>query len=422
MTEVSIIGATLYGNRGAEAMMTTIVGRITERDPEAIINIFSYYPDDDVRIVKKQSVNIYSSTPLYLSTVLFPFSILMALLKKLRVGFFTKVFPKSLRALGRSDVLIDISGVSFMDGREKFLPFNILSILPAMLLGVPVVKFSQALGPFSNTLNLISAKLFLPKVKKIFARGELTFKYLKDFGISMDIIDRASDLVFLHKTSDAITVENEDYVADLVKSLEEKRNDRNRMIGFCPSSVIASKANKEGWNYPELVYRITRELLNRGNIVLLFPNATRKISKNKLRNNDLSVIVNVMEYFWAFDRFHDKLFYVSEDINTKSIKLLLKNCDIIIASRFHAMINSLSMGKPTFILGWGHKYFEVMDQFDLHDCVIDYKEKDLQSIINKINFIIEKADNVQANICTLLPKVKNMSYRQFDFIYDFLKI
>jgi colanic acid/amylovoran biosynthesis protein len=43
--------------------------------------------------------------------------------------------------------LIDLAGVSFIDGREKFLPFNILTILPAMLLGVPVVKFAQAMGP-----------------------------------------------------------------------------------------------------------------------------------------------------------------------------------------------------------------------------------------------------------------------------------
>ena len=42
----SLIAATVSGNRGAEAMLETSIGRIRERFPDARFSVFSYYPDD----------------------------------------------------------------------------------------------------------------------------------------------------------------------------------------------------------------------------------------------------------------------------------------------------------------------------------------------------------------------------------------
>ena len=47
MKEVAITGATFTGNRGAEAMLTTVIGRVHDKDPDVICNVFSYYPEDD---------------------------------------------------------------------------------------------------------------------------------------------------------------------------------------------------------------------------------------------------------------------------------------------------------------------------------------------------------------------------------------
>jgi polysaccharide pyruvyl transferase WcaK-like protein len=422
VTKISIIAATIYGNRGAEAMLTTIIGRVHERNPRALINIFSYYPAHDKKITKAQHINIFSSTPLYLATVLFPFSLLLAVLKRFRLGFLRRFFPKSVVALEQSDVLIDVAGVSFIDGREKFLPFNILTIFPAMLLCVPVVKFSQAIGPFQHFFTNFSARLFLPRCKKIFARGDLSYKHLQELSLPEGIVDNAADVVFWHQAGDAISNENEDYVANLEKTIEEVKRDSKPLIGICPSSVIASNAKKEGWNYTELLYRIAKELLANGHPVLLFPNATRKESKGKLRNNDLPVIEETVMYFAAFDEWSKNLYYVTEDINTESIKRLLEHCDFVIVSRFHAMITSLSMGKPTLVLGWGHKYFEVMDRFGLKDYVLDYKHNEVSTILNNVKSLMDNASSVRENIKTALPLIRSLSQRQFDYLFELLKI
>ena len=61
--------------------------------------------------------------------------------------------PRGPRQLARSQVLLDVFGVSYSDGRERFLPFNVLCNWPAMMFRVPVVKLSHAAARFSITVN-----------------------------------------------------------------------------------------------------------------------------------------------------------------------------------------------------------------------------------------------------------------------------
>jgi len=422
MVRVAIISATITGNRGAEAMLTTIINRVLAREPKAVINVFSYYPEIDKKIITNPNIRIFSSTPLYLVTVLFPFSLFLSVLKFFSLTLLRNIFPEAVRALEQSDVLVDLAGVSFIDGREKFLPFNILTILPAMLLGVPVVKFSQAIGPFRHLFTRLSARLVLTRCTKIFARGDQTYQHLQELSFSEGVVDIASDVVFLHQLGDAISTENEEYVAKLENTLKELKHNNKSIIGFCPSAVIASNAKKEGWNYPELMYQIVKNLLVNGYTLFLFPNATRKESQGNLRNNDLPVIQQIVSYFNAQDELSKHLYYVTENINADSIKRLLTCCDYAIVSRFHAMVTSLCLEKPTMVLGWGHKYLEVMDKFSFGEYVLDYKNKDVPTTIQIIEALIENERSIRQKIIATLPEVKQSSQRQIDYLFELLNI
>lgn len=418
MKRISIIGATISGNRGAESMLSTVIGRIRENEPDTAFNVFSYYPDDDKKLCNKQNISIYSATPAYLVFVLFPFSCLLGLFKMIRLAFFKPIFPKGVRALDDSDVLIDISGVSFMDGRVKFIPFNVLTIFPAMAVRTPVVKFSQAIGPFKNPLVYISAKIFLARCAMIFARGESTKQNLQALMLRDNILASAADLAFLHKKGYSLSDENQENLESMVSKLKELKERGKTIIGLCPSSVVASKARKEKWNYVKLLYDVVRLLSEKGFAVLLFPNATREKSR-KLRNNDLPVIEKTARYLAAFDDYPSDLLVVTKNINTMGIKTLLEYCDLSVVSRFHAMISSLALEKPVVVMGWGHKYQEVMDQFGLGDFVFDYNNNP-ELLLDKVLSALEHQEQIKENIKMRLPEVRKNSYSQFAFLSDML--
>ncbi len=416
MKKISIIGATISGNRGAEAMLSTVIGRIREKEPDADFNIYSYYPEEDKKLCRDRNVRIFSATPASLVFILFPLSLILGFLKLVRLGRAGLFFPGSISALDESDVLIDISGVSFMDGRIIYIPFNILNIFPAILVRTPVVKFAQALGPCKNPLVFIAARIFLARCLKIFARGSTTRKNLEDTGLRRDIIDDAADLVFLHKDSYSLSDENQKYLDSLISKIEDLKNEGRTIIGLCPSSVIASKARREKWNYTQMLSDIVQRLSRQGYAVLLFPNATREKS-GKLRNNDLPVIEKTARYLAAFNEYPEDLLVVTKDINTVGIKRLMSYCDLNIVSRFHAMIASITLCKPLLVMGWGHKYQEVMQQFEMEDYVFDYKSNDPGLLLEKVESALYHKKSIEKDIKQNLPEVQKQSLRQFDFLY-----
>jgi polysaccharide pyruvyl transferase WcaK-like protein len=273
MKKISIIGATVLGNRGAEAMLGTTIGRIKEKHPDAEFYVYSYYPEDDKKLITDVRITVHSATPLYLVTVLFPFSIVLWFFNLFQLKAVKNILPTSVKDLADSDVLIDLAGVSFMDGRTIFLPFNIMTIWPAMLVGTPVVKFAQGLGSFKQTATKISAKLFLPRCKQLFARGEITQMFLEEFFPTNINYQPAGDVAFSHKQGDSISSENINYSNEIQIKLASIQDNQNSIIGLCPSSVVLSKSQKSGIDYiGTLVQMIENILKEEDTYIFLFPN------------------------------------------------------------------------------------------------------------------------------------------------------
>lgn len=415
MKTISIIAGTITGNRGAEAMVVTTIHRIREQIPNARFNIYSYYPADDKKLITANWINVYSSTPLHLLGVLFPCALLLALFKIFRLGFLKNFIPASVKALAESDVLLDVAGVSFIDGREKFLPFNILTILPAFLLQVPVIKISQALGPFAGKINRICAQVFLRRCQMIFARGEVTFSHLQELGLDQNKFALAPDVTFLHHIEETLSHENEAYVDTIIQTLASAEQSGEKIIGMCPSAVLTSKDPK----YIIQCKDIIEGLISHGFTILLFPNATRSNSMDKLRNNDLLVIQRLLEVLEP--QVKKSIIHIDKDITTSSIKKLIQYCDVSVVSRFHAMIASLSMNKPILVLGWSHKYLEVMQQFGQEKFVFDYSQQmDTNEYISYIVNLSDTSISIKDKNKSVINSIQKKSATQIAYVTDLL--
>ncbi len=176
--QISIIGGSIWGNRGASAMLETTIGKLREAKLDASYNIFTPYPLKDLSLAADPQLNFFDSRP---------FAIVQYFLKTLFGWFITRMggnvnFSGGVRALTNSDILLDIGGITFSDGRLMFLPYNILTIWPSILFGIPVVKLSQAAGSFRNPIIRMFSKLFLSRCDYFFARGEKTPCFLDRFG------------------------------------------------------------------------------------------------------------------------------------------------------------------------------------------------------------------------------------------------
>ncbi|GAB4520317.1 MAG: hypothetical protein OHK0046_30410 [Anaerolineae bacterium] len=415
---VGIIGGTLWGNRGAEAMLVTSIGQVRERYPGAQIIVFTYLAKKDAQLLTDPSITLIDSRPQALVLGHFPFAVLAWLFRLVGIKLPDGVLSPSVRALRRCDVLLDISGISFAAGREKYLPFNILIIWPAMLLGVPVVKLAQAVGPFKNPLNRIAARIFLGACYRLYARGEKTGTYLQD--LKVNNWKPSADIAFLYKPAYSLSNENPDKVVALAETLAAVRAQGHMVIGLSPSSLVYNNSVKRDRDYVGQFLKLIRNLDASYHYVLL-PNATREGSE-KGRNNDLFVIDLIMQRSKRelSREMQSRVHAVDFDLNTDGSRQLIALCDLVVTSRFHGMVSSLSLQVPVMVIGWSHKYAEVLAEFELDHFAVDFNDPnlDMQAMIN--NLVTTRAE-VQNKLATGLAKVQAKSAQQFSDLADLLQ-
>lgn len=408
----SIIAATCYGNRGAQAMLETVIGRLSDASPGLRFHVFTYYPGDDRRIVDDPRVSLHSSTPLALVAWLLPWALLFGVLRRVFGHRILALAPAAIRALGNSTALVDLAGVAFIDGREKFLPFNTLTLLPAWLLGTRVVKMPQAMGPFDRPVNRLFARLVLPMCRMVWARGGRTFEHLAQSGFSGVRFVQADDIAFNFHEAWSLTHEGDAPLRKLFEQLDVLRNgkDVRGVVGICPSAVVAVKSRQEGGQYESVLGELVRDLSAKGFIVVLFPNATRDVAGDAERNNDLPLIRRILDDCLRANIQQAPLI-LDFDVNAAGIKCLIAQMDIVLVSRFHAMVGALSLGVPAAVLGWSHKYAEVMARFGMDANVMDYQQLSPNELRAAVERVFEQRAAMHSRIMEQLPAVKASAER-----------
>jgi len=412
---IGIIGGTIWGNRGAESMLVTTIGKMREIYPNAQFRLFSYSPKKDRLLVNQPDVTVLSCKPASLVTRFLPFSILCWLFGKVGLRLPNRLLPRVVRELRKCRVLLDISGISFVDGRELFLPFNILVIFPAMLLGVPVIKMAQALGPFRNPINRMASRLWLPHCQQIFARGDATLKHLLDLRLTN--VTRAADVAFLYQPEYSLSNENEARVSELEDRLTSLKSESRRIVAIAPSSLVFEKS---GQVYIQQLLALVQKLDEDDLHFLFFANSTREGSDSP-RNNDIYVL-NILKQQAEGSlppQVLSRMDWVTWDVNTRSLRRLISLADLLVTSRFHAMVSGLALKVPTLVIGWSHKYMETLADFGMESCAADFEDQN-KNLFQMAHDLLGNSSEVHAQLADALPHVQALSAVQFEYVEKIL--
>ena len=398
---IVIIGSALSGNKGAAAMLESAIQTLTERFPTAEFTLLSMYPVADKKQNPYKNLEIVDASPLLLGVGINSWALAHRLLPFARQAI--QGNSPAVRALKKADVLLDQGGITFVDGREKFLLYNVASILPAINLGVPVVKCAQALGSFENPINKWAAKTYLPKMAAIISRGAVTHEYLE--GLKLTNITAGADYAFLLE------------VMDQDKKLAEQKFDAtffegSKVVGISPSVVMQKKVDVAGGSYVrEMVDFIDYVTQEKGYKVALLPHSVRT-GTDKTHNNDLPLCQEI----FAKVAMKDKVLFIDQEIGSQELRHIIGLCDLFVASRFHAMISSLAMSVPTLVIGWSHKYKEVLDMFGLAKWAFGQDKLSQTYLRERFDALDSEKIAVRETIEAALPEVKKRAYVQVDCI------
>jgi polysaccharide pyruvyl transferase WcaK-like protein len=408
-----VIGGTLWGNRGAEAMVVTTIGRVRERDPGASFVLMSYYPDRDRALLADPGVRVVGATPRHaIGTWLG--ALLCRGLRLIGLRAPDAILPAPVRALRGCRALFDVSGISFHDGRLSVVAYNVLSAWPAFLLRVPVVRLAQAMGPFRHPLNRLPARWVTRRALHTFARGRRTARFMEQLGVPADSWSVAPDVAFAYQPEYSLTRENDERVAATRADLEKVRTTGTDIVGLVPSSLVNRQTAAKGGDYVGLLRTLVCDLHRRGAHIVVMPNATRAGVAGG-RNNDITVITQLRDRITAdpSDLDPSAITYVDFDVNTASIRSLAESCRLLITSRFHAMVAALALGVPPLVIGWSHKYEEVLEMFGCEANAVDFSaaERDVPAMVGRL---LDEHEEARERILKALPEVTAAAIAQFD--------
>lgn len=396
---IGILAATFSGNKGAAAMLCSIVDSVSAKHKGATFSILSVYPTEDSKQCYYDNCNIISAKPLEILFKAFPLAILYRLFRWLPFAKTLLVKNKTLRGFYDSDFIIDAAGISFVDSRGFVMnTYNFVCMAIPLLIKKHVIKFSQALGPMDKLYNKIYSNIVLTKIDTICSRGAKTTQYLTQRKLKN--IKPCADGGFM------LDVKSK-HLANILPEIESNPFYKKDFVCISISSVVYSYCQKNNIDYINIIVEFIKYVAKEKNVFIL-ANAARETSQ-KHKNNDLPICRQIMKSFSGDDRV---LFY-NKELTPYEIWHLVSLSQAFIGSRFHGMIAALSSDVPVFLVGWSHKYKEVLDEFSLDANAIDYKVLSYKLLINEYKKFMPNLKKYKKSIIANKATVLKSSSQNF---------
>lgn len=359
MKSVAVTGVTLSGNMGGAAMLAAVLQNLAELENPPQVNLLSVSPRQDRDAGDRLSgrVDIINSHYVLLLLVYMPLCVLLYPVLRMKVVRRLLCRIPYFAALQDASVVIDLAGIAFVDGRGlPLLTYNVACCLPASLMGKPVVKMAQALGPFDKTLNRFAAKLSLRRCDTVIARGHVTSGYLDGLGISHET---RADVAF------AMSVSLADRAA-AARRMAQFRRIGKKLLLISPSEVARRLAEASNIEFVSELSRLIIELDKQGFSIVLLPHS---YGRGSSKNNDLDLVRLI----------HSSVptgvaGIVDDAEDPKLLRALIGEADFFIGCRFHSVVASLSMAVPTVTIGWSHKYEEMTEPFGANRFVVPIEQ------------------------------------------------
>ncbi len=409
MKTIGLTAVAFAGNKGANALLKSIVDHMSAQAEDIRFVLFSVYPEADRVQNPYPNVEVVNWKPKQLVFKAYPMAVLYRMFRNVGPIARRLLKNKILKKTMECDFIVDAAGVSFMDSRSPVANgYNYICMKVPLLLGRKVVKVAQAMGPFKKFLTKRLAMGVLPHMEKICARGDITYANLMELGLT-NVVECA-DAVFGLKESPQAEQKVE----------EIKRADADffsgKVISLAISSVVYKNCLKIKKDYVGIMAGFADMLIKRGYKVLILANAARA-GKETLHNNDLPVC----DMVYGRVQNKDGCRWYREEFDFEVIRGFIQSSHMMVGSRFHAMIGSLWCCVPVLLIGWSHKYKEILDMFHVDSFAMGYKDLSTERLEGDFLRLEEQYGEVKQRICGNLPAVKESAERNFSILAEELQ-
>jgi colanic acid/amylovoran biosynthesis protein len=119
----------------------------------------------------------------------------------------------------------------------------------------------------------------------------------------------------------------------------------------------------------------------------------------------------------------DGVVFLDEDLLPTELRALIGMSEVQVTSRFHAMISSLTEATPPLVIGWSHKYAEILDPFGLGEVAMTYDDLSgsADEVVDRTLDLLSRKDEVAERIRAHLPRAREEAQVNVTVLVDALQ-
>ncbi len=307
------------------------------------------------------------------------------------------------------DVIVDAGGYVSSDqwGIRPALS-RFFCCLQARAHRVPVLFLTQSWGPFRGFwirhLTAWSAR----RAELVVARDELSLGHLKGLGgLAEDKLLWAPDLALPMAASGL----------DAQSSIFPKCGipaEAKTVIGMTPNMNCykRSEGTGTGNRYVRLATHVARHILESTDAhLLLIPHEMHDLARD-----DRLLIRLIQEGIGDHERMH----CLREDLGARDLKAVVGALDFLVASRYHSVIAAVSMGTPVLVIGWAHKYDELLRAIGLDELLVDHRNADVTEAAARFDEAFAGREKIRSAMRSRGRAVKNASQKPLELAVEII--
>ncbi|MCP5288019.1 MAG: polysaccharide pyruvyl transferase family protein [Burkholderiaceae bacterium] len=399
-----------FVNKGAEAMLLTVKAELTRRIPQArfVLPADCIHSDAEAGDAGGHGFEIQAvppATPWRLAGA----AVRAAARAPRQAGDLWRKRSEAfetLALLDGVDAVVDVHGYAFGDPwPPKYVLRTAAYVTHCRQQGKPYVFMPQSWGPFERETTRAGYRWLCTGSALYYARDDTSRDYLAEL-LACDAVQirQSPDIVFLFDPADHGGAAGD----PLPPALDAVAGP---MVGISPNMRVYERAQGEGADnvYVRTLVRICRHFADQGITVVLLPHEIRARQGDGQRPDDRHLIRLVAGAVGG-----DAVIPVLGRHTAPQIKSVIARLDLLIGSRFHALVGALSAGVPAVALGWSHKYFELLKDVGLDGLCTDYEEANLASADDMIARAWAERGAFRRRLSSNLEGIRRQVAKTFD--------
>lgn len=384
-------------NKGDAALTSVLIQDIKRAFPKAAITILRLEP---VKLGTKFegvperpsfmsfALNRYKNPIIKLAYTAYMVSLTLLWAMVRRLLGWRIYLPDHLRRVvsiyDKADLIVPVGG-GYIRSRLGLMqrvniPLLLHPLLFGCILGKPTVLYSQSVGPFQNAFERWLVAFVLKRMTNLFIREEKSVQLLAALGVTQNVV-RTIDSGFLLRSKTKMDIRKDNTIPDDALLIGvtvrawlkgDAQNAYERAVAVALDTMIA--------RHNAYVIFIPQVTATKGDDDRI---ASKRVFGHMRGKNNARVITGTPDH-------HE-------------IKAMYDKLDILLGTRFHSVIFSLTSYVPVVAIEYEHKTSGIMQDLELTNWVIDIEKVTEQNLSDMLEELIAKRHEYNAELRRSIP-------------------